>query len=68
MRYHLVDRGGTTLGEVLLAEGVTLAVAGRALISGQPLQLVEAGDRERELVASAAGGGAADDKKASKKQ
>lgn len=58
MRYHLVGRGDKNLGEVILAKGVTLAEAGRELISGHPMRLVP-DEPEAAPAAPAAG----DDKK-----
>ena len=54
MRYDLVSHGGKRLGEVMLAEGVTLIDAGRELISGRPLRLVPEGEPAPGTVVSIA--------------
>jgi hypothetical protein len=54
MRYDLVSHSGTRLGEVLLADGVTLNQAGRELVSGRPLRLVPQGDEAPGTVVSIA--------------
>lgn len=61
MRYSLVNHGGTILGEVLLAEGVTLQQAGRELVSGRPFRLLAA---EEQMVAAAAATPPSDSEKA----
>lgn len=44
MRYDLRNHGGTRLGELMLAEGVTLADAGSALMRGS-VRIVPARER-----------------------
>ena len=42
MKYQVVDRDGIVLGEMMLAQGVTLPQVGRAFVSGRPLSIQEA--------------------------
>lgn len=63
-QYHLVNRDGKALAEIILAKGVSHPEIGRALVASHPLQVVESDPKAEAEEERAAKKAAAEAKKA----